>query len=120
MAKRSKKPAVVSPKSRTQARKKLPIPDDLFIWIESKEAVYVRLEYVMNPWVALTDGLAIAFIGEERTMCITVDQAIEWCCQQLSFSIKAEAVRKYGEMIAVLARVKRQTFERRIGLDIPS
>lgn len=57
-------------------------PDDLFVR-DDKDEVYVRLEAVMNPFVAMVDGLSVSFFDGDTSMpYLTAEAAIDWLVKE--------------------------------------
>ena len=45
--------------------------------------VYVAVDHVMSPMVALIDGLPLTYFGRERRPYLKADVAIEWCRKEM-------------------------------------
>jgi hypothetical protein len=53
-------------------------PRTVFAVDADGKRLFVRLEAVMHPWVALCDGLPVTFFGREKTAYLGIDTAIAW------------------------------------------
>ena len=69
---------------------------------------YVRLDAVMNPYVAMFDSLPLTYFGESSKpgpAYLTLDTAIQWCKREVVHALDKE---KYNVMISVMERAKEQ------------
>ncbi len=71
---------------------------------DRENRLYVLLEAVMHPMVAMCDGISIVRFGDEKLLYLKIDDAIEWCRKEA----KAHSREKYETMISVMEKAKRQ------------
>jgi hypothetical protein len=45
--------------------------------------LFVKLDTLMDPMVAMCDGLSLTFFGRGKTAYLNVDDAIAWCEKEL-------------------------------------
>jgi hypothetical protein len=53
-------------------------PKTVFAVDVDRKRLYVRLGVVMNPLVALCDGIPVTFFGKETVAYLDIDVAIAW------------------------------------------
>jgi hypothetical protein len=71
---------------------------------EETGKLFVRIDAVMTPLVALCDGLTHVFFGRSKVAYMEVDTAIEWCRKEMQHHSKE----KYELMIRVMERFKEE------------
>ena len=71
--------------------------------------LYVRVDAVMHPMVAMADGIQITTFGDDkhRVWWMAVDAAIEWCRREAA----SHSADEYALKIKVLEKAKAQAAE---------
>lgn len=65
------------------------------------ETLYVRLDAVMTPLVALVDGLPLRFFPPEKHAYLTIDEAIDWTTREIPLSSTPGDFRKRLEALKI-------------------
>lgn len=71
---------------------------------DKENKLYVRVDCVMTPLVALIDCLTLVFFGKGKTAYLKVDDAIEWCRAEMKY----HGAERYSVMIAAMEKAKAQ------------
>jgi hypothetical protein len=74
------------------------------VFAEADGQLFVRVDAVMHPFVAFSDGLNLFHFKRDRHMYLKIDDAIDWCKKEREHHSRE----KYDQMIAVMERAVRE------------